>query len=287
MKLSYAGTAAALVVAGLLTAGCGSNAATPTSAATNSAPCSNANLQSYLYQRGQLTVATDSPAYWPWFYRNNPSDGRGYESAVAYAIAAKLGFSRPQVKWVVEPFSASYQPGPKHFDFDINEISVTAARAQEVTFSVSYYDVTQGLVALSSSAMVKRHTAAELKTYIYGDQIGTTSLQFINDDIQPNTRPSVFDTLNEVQSALEAHSIQAFVTDTPTAQYMASSEIPHGVLIGQFPSSDEHYGLLFAKGDKLAECVDGAINSLTKSGTLGQLQKHYLRLYNKVPSIKP
>ena len=103
----------------------------------------DANVGRYLYKSGVLTVATDSPAYSPWFESNNPSNGKGYESAVAYAIAKQMGFAPAKVVWVVEPFNNSYQPGPKKFDFDINEISYTPARAKAVTFSKSYYDVTQ------------------------------------------------------------------------------------------------------------------------------------------------
>jgi polar amino acid transport system substrate-binding protein len=280
--------------AGVLAAGCGSSAGsrpTPSSPAhlpaAASISCTTAGIQKYLYQRGQLTIATDSPAYWPWFYENKPSNGRGYESAVAYAVAKQMGFRSSQVHWVVEPFDASYAPGPKHFDFDINEISISAARAQAVTFSTGYYQVTQALVALKGSPIVTKHSPAELKNYIFGDQIGTTSLSFINSAIQPSHTPAIFDTLNDVKSALAAHRIDGFVTDTPTAQYIAADEIPGGVLVAQFPSSTEQYGLLFQKGNKLATCVDRAISALKSNGTLSSLQHRYLRLYNKIPTIKP
>jgi polar amino acid transport system substrate-binding protein len=256
-------------------------------AAVAGTSCSYSNLQADVVKAGHLTVATDSPAYWPWFYKNNPSDGSGYESAVAYEVASLLGFKRSQVKWVVEPFDASYQPGPKHFDFDINEISVSAARAQAVTFSTSYYDVQQALVSLRGTPIVSHHTPADLKNYVFGDQIGTTSLQFINDQIQPTHTPDIFDTLNDVKSALQAHRIAALVVDTPTAQYIASSEIPHATMVAQFPSTGEHYGMLFAKGDKLATCVDAALSIMKKNGFLAAEVKKYLGQYTYVPTIKP
>jgi polar amino acid transport system substrate-binding protein len=278
---------------GVLAVGAGISGAgaTPTRAgsdrSTISKSCTGATLQKDLYKEGQLTVATDSPAYTPWFVNNDPSNGKGYESAVAYAVAAELGFSHHQVHWVIEPFNSSYAPGPKGFDFDINEISYTAARAEAVTFSTSYYDVTQALVALKSSAIVTKHSPAELRTYVYGDQVGTTSLAFIETSIRPATQPEVFDTLNDVKSALDTHRIEAFVTDTPTAQYIASSEIPGAVLVGQFTSSLEHYGLLFAKGDPLAVCTDEAITALERDGTLTKLQKLYLGIYQQVPTLRP
>jgi polar amino acid transport system substrate-binding protein len=256
--------------------------------ASAAASCSNAAIQPDLYAKGQLTVATDSPAYSPWFENNQPANGQGYESAVAYAIAATLGFSKSQVKWVVEPFDSSYAPGPKRFDFDINEISYSAQRAQAVSFSNSYYDVQQSLIALKGSPIVAAHSPADLKGYVFGDQIGTTSLSFINTLIQPTQTPKVFNTLNDVAQALATKQIAAFVTDTPTAQYITSSgEIPKSVMVGQFPSTGEHYGLLFSKGDPLVTCVNQALATLTANGTLTALQTKYLQLYLTVPTIKP
>jgi len=223
----------------------------------------------------------------PWFVKNKPSNGQGYESAVAYAIARQLGFSNSQVVWVTEPFSSSYAPGPKKFDFDINEISYTPQRAQAVTFSNSYYDVQQAIVALKGTPIVTQHTAADLKKYAYGDQVGTTGLTYITNNIQPTQQPKVFDTLSEVSAALEAHRIDALITDTPTAQYMASAQLKHAVLVAQFPSVGEHYGLLFHLGNPLVNCVNKAIATLRANGTLQQLQQKYLQIYLTFPTIQP
>ena len=249
--------------------------------------CSHASIARDVYKIGSLTVATDSPAYEPWFSNNTPSNGKGYESAVAYAIAKQLGFSKSQVKWTVEPFDASFAPGPKKFDFDINEISYTEERATVVSFSASYYDVQQALIAMRNSRIVKHHTPADLRTYVFGDQIGSTSLAFINTELRPTQQPSVFNTLNDAKSALQDGRIQALVADTPTAQYISSSEIPKSVLVGQFPSTGEHYGLLFAKNDPLVACVNKAIATLKANGSLAKFQKEYLGIYTSVPTIKP
>ena len=275
---------AATVAAGL--AACSSLPAA-SSGTAKPAACTYAGIQSELYQKGALPVATDKPAYPPWFENNNPADGKGYESAVAYDIARQLGFKASQVHWAYEPFDASYAPGPKKFDFDINEISYTAQRATAVSFSSSYYDVQQALVALKGSPIATKHTPADLKGYVYGDQIGTTSLAFITSGIQPAAQPKVFNTLNDVKEALQTHQIAALVTDTPTAQYISADEIPGSVMVAQFPSTGEHYGLLFTKGNPLVGCVDKAIATLTGNGTLAALQKQYLQLYLTVPTIKP
>jgi polar amino acid transport system substrate-binding protein len=268
-RIAIAAVAAA-AAAGL--AACGSSAGTSTTSATLS--CTYAGIQSHLYQHGALTVATDKPAYPPWFSGNNPADGKGYESAVAYAIAKQLGFKPSQVHWAYEPFDASYAPGPKKFDFDVNEISYTAQRATAVSFSSSYYDVQQALVALKGSPIATSHSPAQLKTYVYGDQIGTTSLAFITGNIEPTSQPKVFSTLNDVKQALQTHQIAALVTD-------------NSVMVAQFPSTGEHYGLLFTKGNPLVGCVNKAIATLKSNGTLAALQKQYLQLYLTVPTIKP
>jgi polar amino acid transport system substrate-binding protein len=251
------------------------------------ASCSNAGIQKDLYQKGVLTVATDKPVYPPWFANNNPASGKGYESAVAYAVAKQLGFTAAQVHWGYEPFNASYAPGPKKFDFDINEISYTPQRATAVTFSNSYYDVQQALVAVKGTPIVTKHSPADLKTYIFGDQVGTTSLAFITSQIQPTARPKVFQTLNDVKQALQTHQIAALVTDTPTAQFISSSEIPGSIMVAQFPSTGEHYGLLFSQGNPLVSCVNQALAKLKSDGTLQALQQKYLKIYLSVPTIKP
>ena len=295
-------TVAAMAVIAMLAtsaglAGCasessGSSAASGTSSASaattaSGASCSNSAIQSQLYAKGMLTVATDKPVYPPWFVNNKPTNGQGYESAVAYAAAAQLGFKPSQVAWAYEPFDSSYAPGPKKFDFDINEISYSTQRAQVVTFSDSYYDVQQALVALKNSPIVTKHSPADLKTYVYGDQVGTTSLQFINSQIQPNQTPKVFETLNDVKQALQTKQIAALVTDTPTAQFISSSEIPGSVMVAQFPSTGEHYGLLFEKGNPLVTCVNKALATLKSNGTLAKLTTQYLKLYTSVPTIQP
>ena len=281
---------AAVMALGAGLAACGSTTSSgggSGSGTATAASCTNASIQKDLYSKGTLTVATDKPAYPPWFSSNNPANGKGYESAVAYAVATQLGFKKSQVKWAYEPFNDSYAPGPKKFDFDINEISVTPARAQAVTFSTSYYNVDQALVALKGTAIVTKHAPSDLKGYVFGDQIGTTSLAFINSQIQPTQTPKVYETLNDVKQGLQTHQIAALVADTPTAQYISSSEIKNSVLVGQFPSSGEHFGLLFRKGDPLVGCVDKALATLNRNGTLAGLEKKYLQIYLSVPMLKP
>ena len=289
MRRYVVAAAAAVVVAGALSA-CSSTSSSSTGSAspgTSTTSCTKAGISKLLYKPGVLTVATDTPAYTPWFVNNTPTNGRGYESAVAYAVAAQLGFAKSQVTWVHEPFNSVYSPGPKAFDFDINEVSYTPQRAQAVTFSNSYYPVQQAIVAMKGTAIVTKHSASQLKTYLYGDQIGTTGLTYINSDIVPTQQPKVFNTLALAASALEDHRIDALVTDTPTAQYMATAQLKGAVLVAQFPSVGEHYGLVFTKGNPLVTCVNKALATLTSDGTMSSLQHKYLGIYLHFPTIKP
>jgi polar amino acid transport system substrate-binding protein len=290
MRRFIVAACAAVVVTGGLAA-CGSSGsggnATPKATGGSAASCTKSSLSSQLQTAGKLTVATDNPVYPPWFIHNTPTNGKGYESAVAYAIGKQLGFSSSDVTWVKEPFDSSFAPGPKPFDFDINEVSVTPQRAQAVTFSNSYYPVQQAIVARKGTPIVTKHSPSQLKTYLYGDQIGSTGLTFITTHIQPTKQPKVFDTLAQAAAALEAGRIDALITDTPTAQYMASAQLKHAVLVAQFPTVGEHYGLVFQKGNPLVTCVNKAIAALSSSGQLSALQKQYLSIYLKFPTIQP
>jgi polar amino acid transport system substrate-binding protein len=289
-RFVVAACAAVVVTGGLAACGSSGNSGGGSPNANGSASaasCTKANLASQLQTAGKLTVATDNPVYPPWFIRNTPTNGKGYESAVAYAIAKQLGFSKSDVTWVKEPFDSSFAPGTKAWDFDINEVSFTPQRAQAVTFSNSYYPVQQAIVARKGTPIVTKHSPAQLKNYLYGDQIGSTGLAFITTKIQPTKQPKVFDTLAQAAAALQAGRIDALITDTPTAQFMASSQLKHAVLVAQFPTVGEHYGLVFEKGNALVTCVNKAIGQLQSDGTLSSLQKKYLGIYLKFPTIQP
>lgn len=279
---------AGLLGASFLTLPVAAGASTRASATPSLSSCAT-TVAAKAYQSGTLTVGTDSPVYEPWFINNKPSNKKGYEAALVYALAKKLGVSATNVKWVTEPFDASYTPGAKKFDFDVNEISYTADRAKAVTFSQSYYDVHQSIVTLKGNRIVTHHSAADLKTYQYGDQIGTTGLAYINNYIKPAKPARVYNTLDQALAALQSHQIDAIVVDTPTGQYMASAQIKHnkGVQVGQFPSVGEHYGLLFQKDSALVGCVNAALSALKTDGTLRTLSNKWLGIYNAVPTLKP
>lgn len=273
---------AAAAVFGLLLTACASkeNPVVPSGESTS---CDKASL--HLFQPGQLTVATDSPAYNPWFRHNDPSNGQGYESAVAYAVAQGLGFSTSEVKWVIEPFGKTYAPGPKSYDFAIEQISITPERARVVTFSDGYYDDQQALIAIKGTPIASATTLAELKQYKFGAQVGTTSLTFISQNIQATQQPAVYDTTNEAKSALENGQIDGMILDLPTASYTQYS-IKDATLVGKFAPAGEQFGLAFELGNPLVTCVNQALAKLKTDGTLAQLQTKWLASYNEVPLIQ-
>lgn len=268
--------------AGLLAlSGCASTAGTSSSSpsatsAVNAEVCGGGTLPTLT--EGTLTIGTDKPAYPPYFEDDDPSNGKGFESAVAYAVAGKLGYATENVKWVVVPFNKSYAPGTKDFDFDINQISITPKRAEAVTFSEGYYAVNQAVVALENSPIANATTVEELKKAKLGAQVGTTSLAFIQDVVQPESEPMVYNDTNDAKSALEAGQIDGIVVDLPTAYYVTAVEFDNAKIVGQFkPQGDaEEFGLLMQKGSALQPCVDWAISELKSSGELQKIQDQWL-----------
>jgi polar amino acid transport system substrate-binding protein len=246
---------------------------------------------------GQLTIGTDNPAYPPWYAGgsktskwkiNDPATGKGYESAVAYAIAGKLGYSRAKVSWTYVPFNKSFAPGSKKFDFDINQISYTPARAKVVAFSKSYYDVNQAIVVNKGTKIAAVRSIAGLRSYKLGAQLGTTSYQFIVDRIKPSQKPGVFPQNIAAVNALKNGQIDGLVVDLPTALYVTAVQVPNSKILGQFQAKPggEHFGVVLQKGNPLASCVNKAIARLRANGTLNTLERVWLRKATGAPVLK-
>ena len=298
-------TLALVLALSLVAAGCGSDddedaAGTTSAAATTTdaaADCAKESLE--LISDGTLTIGTDNPAFPPWFEGgspegsdweiNDPATGEGFESAVAYAVAEELGFTEDEVEWVVVPFNNSFRPGDKDFDLDINQISVTDERDRAVDFSDSYYEVNQALVALQDTPITEASSVEELAEYQLGAQVGTTSLTYINDTIQPGAEPRVYDTSNDVVAALNGSQIDGIVVDLPTAFFLVGAEeVKNGTVVGQFPSTggQEHFGMLFEEGNPLRDCVNEALATLTEDGTLEEIQQRWLSENTSAPVLE-
>jgi polar amino acid transport system substrate-binding protein len=254
---------------------------------TGTESCAKADLP--LLEQGTLTIGTDSPAYDPWFSGNDPTNGKGFESAVAYAVADQLGFGADEVTWVKVPFNSSYKPGPKDFDFDINQISITPARAEVVDFSDGYYSAAQAVVALKGTAGAEATSIDDLKGLRLGAQTGTTSLTAIRDVIQPDQEPAVFEDTNAAKQALQNDQVDAILADLPTAFYISAVEIPGSTIVGQFQpetGQQEEFGMLFEKGSGLVPCVNEALATLRDDGTLAALEKKWLSDVVDVPELQ-
>jgi polar amino acid transport system substrate-binding protein len=280
----------------VLAAGCGGSSDDESAGGgttTSAASCDKADLN--LVNDGQLTVGTDNPAYPPWFGGDekapwkisDPTSGEGFESAVAYAVAEKLGFTKDEVKWIRVAFNTSFAPGPKKFDFDINQISFKPVRAEAVDFSDSYYDVNQALVVVNGTPIANAKSIAALKPYKFGAQLGTTSYDFINDTIQPSKQPSVFDTNDAAVQALKNKQIDGLVVDLPTAFFVSAAQVENSKILGQFESpAGEHFGMVFAKDNSLVSCVNDALAELKADGTLQDIQDKWLSKAAGAPVLK-
>jgi polar amino acid transport system substrate-binding protein len=278
-----------VAILALTSSACGSDeessATTPaaTGATTAANPCAKDQLM--LKTPDQLTIATDNPAFPPWFQDAkggpwNPTKEptkMGYEAAVAFAVAEGLGFTDDEVNWTVVPFNNIFKPGPTDFDFDINQVSYSSKRDQAVDFSDSYYDVEQAVVVAKSSKFAQATSVADLKDAKLGAQIGTTSYDAILNTIQPSEQPNVYNTNDDAVNALKNGNIDGIVVDYPTSLYVTAVQAPNATTVGRLPSEgEEHFGLVFEEGNPLRDCVNQVIANLRSDGTLDQFAQQWI-----------
>jgi len=272
------------VLFALLVAGCGSSSDDTGTSASAAGSCEPGKLATQ--EQGVLTVATDNPAYPPYFEDNDPTNGEGFESAVAYAIGKQLGYPKAKVKWTEETFNSSFAPGPKDFDFDVNQISITPVREKAVDFSAPYYTANQAVVALKSSDAAGAKSLEELQDAQLGVQVGTTSLEAAEAEIEPSSRPEVFNSSNDVVQALKNEQIDAVVVDLPTALYLTAVQVPEATVVGQFsaPGGDQ-WGALLQKDSSLTACVSEAIEELESSGELKKITDRWMSQAAGAPEL--
>ncbi|MFF9196703.1 ABC transporter substrate-binding protein [Streptomyces sp. NPDC014779] len=277
-----------------------SSGASSAGSAATAASCAPAALATKA--RGKLTVGTDTPAYAPWFQDDDPSNGKGFESAVAYAVAQRLGFAEKDVVWQKVAFNNAFAPGAKTFDFDINQVSINEDRRKAVDLSSGYYDVRQAVIALKDSPAAKATDLAGLKGVRLGAQVGTTSLDVINEQIKPDRPAAVFQKNDLAKSALKNGQVDAIVVDLPTAFYITGAEVPEAKVVGQLEAAGgtggaggtgagaagakEQFGLVLDKGSPLTSCVSRAVDALRRDGTLAALEKRWLSDAAGAPVLK-
>jgi len=236
---------------------------------------------------GKLTIGTDNPAYEPWFSDNKPANGKGFESAVAYQVAERLGYPAANVVWTSVTFNNAIAPGPKAFDFDINQFSITPERRKAVDFSSPYYLVRQTVITTKGSKIAGAKTIAEFKDAKLGAQVGTTSYQAITELIKPDAKALVFNNNDDAKAALENGQVDGIVVDLPTAFYMTAAELENGVIVGQLPQVGvpEQFGLVLDLDSPLTGCVSQAVDQLRQDGTLAVLAKQWLASTGGAPEL--
>jgi len=259
---------------------------TSSDSTTTASSCSPEDLDTF--KDGVLTIATDSPAYPPYFEDDDPTNGKGFEGALGYAIAEQLGFNRSEVEWAVVPFNVSFAPGEKKFDFDLNQISITPKRAENVDFSTPYYTASQGVMVAKGSELDGITSLDQLQDATIGVQIGTTAYEAVEDQIDPENDPKVFDNSNDVVTAFKQDQVDAIVVDLPQAIYLRDAgEVTNAVVAGQFdaPGGDE-WGALLGKDSSLTSCVDEAISALEEDGTLAEITKQWMSESAQAPELQ-
>jgi polar amino acid transport system substrate-binding protein len=238
---------------------------------------------------GTLTVGTDQPVYPPWYVDDDPTSGQGFESAVAYAVAERLGYARDAVEWVRVPFNAAISPGPKTYDLNLTEFSITEERLQAVDFSAPYYDVAQAVITIETSTVAGATTVAELQGARLGAQVGTTSYDAAVEQIAPTTDVAVFNTNDDAKLALQNGQIDALVVDLPTAFFVTSAELDGGVIVGQLPTgggTPEQFGAVLDKDSPLTPCVSEAVEGLRGDGTLDAIEQEWLASAGAAPELR-
>ena len=285
---AYAAVAAGALFLTAL-AGCGSDdeAATDTSETTVAAGAEGGCETLPLKDEGALTVATGEPAFEPWVVDDDPSNGQGYEAAVVYAVAEELGIE--DVTWTRTGFDEAVAPGEKDYDFNVQQYSITAERDEVVDFSDAYYEVEQAIVAAEDNDIASAASVADLKSARLGAAIGTTSLDYIENVIQPDTEALVFDDNAAAKAAFDAGQVDGIVFDLPTAYYITAVEIEGSSIVGVLPAAEEaeELGFLFEDGSPLIPCVNEALATLTEDGTLADLQAEWLDQGGDIPTLEP
>jgi len=254
---------------------------------TNSAESANpSDLQTVT--AGKLTVGTGQPAYAPWVFNDKPESGKGFEAAVAYAVAEKLGFNKADVVWVRTTFDQAIAPGPKTFDFNLQQYSITDDRKKNVDFSSPYYQTTQTVVTLAGNKAAKATSIAELQSVLLGAQTGTTSYAAITDVIKPTQKALAFNSNDDAVAALKNGQVDALVLDLPTALYEANADLTGGKIVGQLPTATkgDEFGLVLDKGSVLTAKVSAAVDALKADGTLAALEEKWLTTSAGAPVLK-
>lgn len=287
MSRSLRPLAALGAIVAIVLSACGGGAETPTSGADAAASAGGAKLEGTVTP-GKLTIATGEPAYVPWVQDDDPASGKGFEAAVAYAVAEELGYAKEDVIWARSTFDSAIAPGAKDWDFNLQQFSITEERRQAVDFSSPYYTTTQTVLTVKGTPAEGAKSIADLKGVVFGAQVGSTSAAAL-EGIALDKEPLLFNNNNDVIQALKGGQVDAVVLDLPTAFQVSALQLDDkGVIVGQFEATGEgdQFGLLLPKGSPLTPAVTKAVDSLRESGKLAELESEWLSTAVEIPVLK-
>lgn len=272
-----------------LLAACGDDNGDATDATTDETPAGDACDPLPTHEPGKLTVATGEPVFEPWMVDDDPTNGQGFESALVYALAERLGFEADAVEWVRTGFDEAIAPGDKPYDFNIQQYSISEERAEVVGFSIGYYQVEQAIIAAPDNPVASAQSLADLKSARLGAAVATTSLDYIDNVIQPDSPAQVYNDNAAAKLAFDGGQVDGIVFDLPTAYFITAVEIPEAEIVGVLPrvgESPEELGLLFEKDDPLIECVNPALQALHDDGTIAALEDEWLAQGGDIPTLE-
>ncbi len=235
---------------------------------------------------GVLTVGTGDPVYPPWMLNNDPAGGEGFENGLVYALAEELGFAADQVVWIGQTFDQAIAPGSKPYDFSIQQISVTEARSQVVSFSQVYFQPDKAVIALPGTAAETATSFADLQGLRWGAVIGTTDNDYLVNILGVDDA-AIYNEQVDVFQALQAGQIDATLAALPTALFMTAVQVPEANIVALLPAdeNDNGHGLLFEFGNPLVEPVDAALGALIERGVVDDLIATYLVADPDLPII--
>jgi polar amino acid transport system substrate-binding protein len=263
----------------------------------------------HLKNAGRLTIGTGEPAYPPYFDMpgegeeaatpanredpwslGDPTNKRGFEAAVAWELADRLGFSDDEVDWIAVEWAESWAPGPKEFDFNLNQTSYRPERAEGTDMSEGYYFLNQALVANAGTPITEVTTLEELRDFRLGAQVATTSLAYIEAAIEPNVEPSIYDSNDAAIAALNAGQLDGIVVDLPTAFFITAVQMDDGDIVGQFPAADgeqEYFSVVLELDSPYTDCVNQALQEMKDDGTLEAITREWMADRADAPYIQP
>ena len=264
--------------------------------------CQAANLGDMLKNPGRLTLSTDNPAFPPWWGGDPsvdtdevpwevsyPPSGEGLEGGVAYAMAHALGFADDEIDWLKNTeFTLAFQPGPKDFDVHLAQVTVRPDRAENVDFSEPYFDLSQALVAVEGNDITSVTSIEEVKGFDLGVAVGTTALQYVEEQIQPDSEPQVFNNNADAVQALQNGQIDGLIVDIGSSFYVSGVQVDGGVIVGQFPTSeqDERVAFVLEKDSPLTACISEAVLAIKESGELQEIYDALITDAEGVPVIE-